>query len=180
MKTKKRSQLLIVLLILLITLAIGYAVFSDQVVIGGTATMAGNIEIVFKSGTVHGNGYGDAIVSTDGKTLNVDVELTYPGDGTMVTAIIENKGTVPVSLSQFTLSGVSPELIVTFPLANGGSNSDVILSGGTCEVIFAVEWDPADDSDNNSPSKTGSFTATFDYIQDLTGFVPNTSYTVYN
>lgn len=165
MKTKKRKQIIIALIILLVTLAIGYAAFQDTLRISGSASGSGSLDLVFTQGTVPA-GYGAASVVSDGKALDVSIQLGYPGDGAAVTAVIANQGTVPAKLTAFNLyqsDELTPysnnDLIITFP----SLDNDALLPGETCEVVFTVKWN--EDYEDKELDAV-SFVAKFDYEQD--------------
>jgi len=165
MKTKKRNQVIVVLIILLVTLAIAYAAFQDTLRISGMATGSGTLDLIFERGEIPVE-YGTAVVSVDGKSLAVDIELGYPGDGVAVEAVILNQGTVPAKLTSFVLyeaDEVTPysntDLIITFP----NLDDDSVLPGENCDIVFTVKWDESYDEDELSAV---SFVAKFEYTQD--------------
>ena len=95
MKNKKRNYVIVVLVVLLLALAVGYAAFSDTLTISGTANAKGTFDMEFTSATIDtatakgiNTTESTATISTDKNTVTVVVkDLAYPGAGTNVTAV---------------------------------------------------------------------------------------------
>lgn len=111
MKRKSNKKYFIVLLLIaVLLLAVGYAAFSDQLNITGSASANGKFDIVFAEAKVldkHGieEKEGDETtqvkcdISDDKKTLTVKVPgMKYPGAGARFEAIIKNNGTIPAKV----------------------------------------------------------------------------------
>lgn len=107
MKRKSNKKYFIVLLLIaVLLLAVGYAAFSDQLNITGSASANGKFDIQFtRANKIEAKGVKDesAVIcnkSDDGKTLTVAVpEMQYPGAGARFEVTIENKGTVPAKVT---------------------------------------------------------------------------------
>lgn len=169
MKKSKKSYILIVLVVLLLALAIGYAAFSANLTINGTATASGTWDVQFITSTVDTAEHGTATVAkttVDGDTLNVNVTLTFPGDACTVTANIKNSGSIPAKLTGFTLtddqggtySNSDIDIIVPTIATDG---SEVIDAGETCPVTFAIKWKTSSTATN----VTAKFKINFTYEQ---------------
>ena len=86
MKTRERNKriLIIMLIILLLALAVGYAAFSDILTISGTANAKGTFDLEFQNAeVVKMVGVNEeettAVISADKNTLTVKaVDLSYP------------------------------------------------------------------------------------------------------
>lgn len=174
MKNKKRNYAIVVLVILLLALAVGYAAFSDELNITGTANAKGTFDMQFSSATIDtttakgiDTAGSSATISTDKNTLTVVVkDLAYPGAGTNVTVVAKNAGTVPAKLNGLTFTGVDDsDIKVTFP--EGLAQNEVVQPGGTCTITFSVKWDK---NSTLSSEKSLSFTAKLDYVQETTEF----------
>ena len=183
MKKRKKNFLLIALVIILVAIAVGYAAFSSTLTISGTATASGTWDIHFASGSVSkktdGTEYGTAIVDPkDNKTLNVNVELTYPGDGCEVTANIKNNGTIPAKLTGFKLTDNNGDTfsnddikIATPDMDTSGS--EIIEAGKTCPFTFTIKWDK---DSQKTEEITANFKITFTYEQATDEKVVNTNH----
>lgn len=172
MKKSKRNYIVIALIVILLTLAVVYAAFSDALTITGTATGSGTFDVEFVSGTVS-NSKGTATVSEDKNTLTVNVNLGFPGDGAEVTAVIKNNSSVAAKLTSFDLVNQgtptvfsNADIEVDFPSDFTGTLSESIPAGGTCTVKFTVKWK----GDSTATSASAAFDAIFEYEQDTTPF----------
>lgn len=181
MKNKKRNYVIVVLVILLLALAVGYAAFSDELNIAGTANAKGTFDMEFSSATIDtttAKGIdttgSSATISQDKNTVTVVVkDLAYPGAGTNVTVVAKNAGTVPAKLNGLTFTGIEDsDIKVTFP--EGLATGEVIQPGATCTITFSVKWDK---TSTLSTEKTLNFTAKLDYVQETTEFTGTTSHT---
>jgi hypothetical protein len=181
MKSKKRNYVIVVLLVLLLALAVGYAAFSDTLKISGTANAKGTFDMEFTSATIDTDTAegidkvnSKADISTDKNTVTVNVkDLAYPGAGTNVTVVAKNVGTVPAKLNGLNFTGLDDEDIeVTFP--EGLAVGEKIEPNGTCTITFTVKWKA--DSELKT-EKSIDFSATLDYVQDTTEFTGTQSHT---
>lgn len=172
MKKSKKNYILIALVVLLLALAIGYAAFSANLNINGTANASGQWDVKFVSATVNTEEHGTAKITTTDKesdTINVEVDLAYPGDACTVTANIKNGGNVPAKLTKFELTDdtgakyENPDIDVIIPtIATDGS--EVIAAGETCPVTFGIKWN----TDSEETEATAKFKISFTYEQDTT------------
>lgn len=182
MKKSKKNYVAIVLVVLLLVLAVGYAAFSQSLTITGTAaTQTGNWDVKFKSAEATASVVtaattdNKAEVATDGKSITVSVDLAAPGDGSNITAVIENAGKIDAKLTGFEVTGdltVSADndnvyqndaIKLTVPEMNA-DGSDVIEAGAEKTFVFSVEWD---EDVNATTAQTAEFTITFTYEQDV-------------
>ncbi len=173
MKKSKKNYVLIALVVILLCIAVGYAAFSANLTINGTANANGTWDVKFVSATINQDGHGSQpTISPDGQTLTVAVELSYPGDGCTVTANIKNSGTIPARLTSFELLNedgtadfASDDITVTVPDdGNGfasGENGEVIAAGETCPFTFSVQWNAS----STKTTATAKFVIKFTYSQ---------------
>ncbi len=170
-KSKKRNYAIIVLIVLLLALAVGYAAFSQTLTINGTATGSLTWDIKFTSAqlldstgaTADSAKYGTATVSADGKTVTAAVKLNYPGDAVKLKVIVTNNGSLDAKLKNFSITKPSgTDVTVTEAAPTIGEK--VLAEGGTCSTEYVIKWAQA--STATSIDKT--FTVTFEYEQDTT------------
>ena len=166
MKKSKKNYVIIALVVILLCLAIGYAAFTANLTINGTATGTGTWDVKFTSATINETGHGDAPTVTD-TTITVDAKLAYPGDGCTVTANILNNGNIPAKLTEFKLTDdqgntySNENVEVTIPtIATDGS--EVIATGKTCPVTFAIKWK----EDSTATTVNAKFKISFKYEPD--------------
>lgn len=172
MKKSKKNYILIALVVLLLALAIGYAAFSANLNINGTANASGQWDVKFISATVNTPEHGTATITTtdkDSDTITVAVDLAYPGDGCTVTANIKNGGSVPAKLTEFKLTDdtgaeyANPDIDIIIPsLKTDGT--EVIAAGETCPVTFGIKWN----TESEKTEATAKFKISFTYEQDTT------------
>ena len=191
-KTNKKNHALIVLVVLLIALAVGYATFQTALTVSGTATGTFTWNVHFTDATklyevdasVEGGAKGDAIAtdsrgkvtlgdaSTTGQnqaqTATVTVDLKYPGDAVILETVIKNDSTQDAKLTGFEVTGADKGLIITQPnSATITPNTDKLTAKtGICTAQFLIKWDPTADKIGTSGSQT--FTIKFTYSQDTT------------
>lgn len=178
-KTKKKNYITVVLVVLLLVLAVGYAAGQTVLTVNGTAKGNYKWDVKFTAASFKDEN-GDAVSAdkatatvTNDTTITADVKnLTYPGDGVVLEATITNSGTVPAKLSEFVIDPeTDADLEVT--VADGFATDEVIPVGGTCTVQFLVKWKAG--STANTLDKT--FTITFTYDQDTVEFDPELTHT---
>lgn len=181
MKNKKRNYVIVVLVVLLLALAVGYAAFSDTLTISGTANAKGTFDMEFTSATIDtataegiDKDNSTATISADKNTVTVTVkDLAYPGAGTNVTVVAKNVGTIPAKLKTLNFTGLDDaDIEVKFP--DGLAVGEKIEPNGTCTITFSVKWKT--DSDLKT-EKTVNFNATLEYEQDTTEFTGTPSHT---
>ena len=134
-KTKKRNYLVIALVVVLLALAVGYAAFSQNLTITGTATAKGDFDIVFVSPSVTpgtndatNNVVNTANLSDSNHKLTVTVTLTKPGDSETVNVYVKNNS----SLTAAKITGIT----ITPDTAN--STTGVTLTENNPSYTFGV------------------------------------------
>ena len=187
-QTKNKKYILMVLVVLLLGLAVGYAAFSDVLRITGSASAGGNFDVKFMSCTVNSGastGYDTtntrAQISPDGKQLTVTVSnLAYPGAGVQFDTVIQNRGTIPAVVTG--LSNQSNEtgdgVFVIDGLTLPGSHSTTLNSLDTCEFSFVVYWDPTSTTVLDENNHEITFTLDINYGQNTTPFTGVANHTV--
>ena len=106
---KKNSKLLIIgISIFVIALAIGYALFSENISISGTAKAEGQLDLQLTNVDVSGQISGGKTPSdyidydVEGTKITMTVNLTAPNDYIQIMANIENHGSVNAKLNKIT------------------------------------------------------------------------------
>lgn len=93
---RKKSMIMIAMLIAVITMAIGYAAFQTQLKINGTGSITStwNISITNLTSAATGAAYNISTPSYTGTSATFNVGLKKPGDKMTFTVTIKNGGTV--------------------------------------------------------------------------------------
>lgn len=106
----KQKKIIIGVLALLVTMMVGYALFSETITINGTATAKGefNMEITSASITNEvGSTGATAEISDNGNTLIITVpHLEYPGAYVDVSFNITNNGSIPALYKGINVIGI--------------------------------------------------------------------------
>lgn len=183
MKKSKKNYVAIVLIVLLLALAVGYAAFSQTLTISGTAkTQTGNWDVKFTNATTTQSVY--AADSTDNKatftndTVTVSTTLKAPGDGAEITATISNSGSLDAVLTGFEVTSsdgslvkasdtvyksTNGDVILTLPTVTKEDDSSSIAAGSAKTFKFTIEWD----SDSELTTElTTKYDIKFTYSQD--------------
>ena len=186
MKKSKKNYVAVVLVVLLVAMAVGYAAFSGSISVSGTANASGKWDLKFKANSakitnsiVTGMEENAFTINGGGKSATAVVNLGTPGDGANLEIVIENNGTYDAKLTEFTVNGEGLEdqtggvwkkdaVLVKVPTMTT-DGSDVIKAGESKTFKFSVEWDE-DVTDLGVEKQTTAFTITFDYEQaNVTG-----------
>lgn len=141
-RSKKRNHAIIVLIVLLIALAIGYATFQTVLTVNGTATGTMTWNVHFTNNTkfyevVDGAKADTAITDTDranavvnsktadpsdptnaqkdAQTVTATVSLKYPGDAVILETEILNESSQPAKLTGYSCTGAGDGLLITQP-----------------------------------------------------------------
>ncbi len=168
MRKSKKNYAIIALVVILLCLAIGYAAFTANLTINGTATGTGTWEVKFVSAKMSDADHGTVSFTDDAVTVNA--ELAFPGDGCTVTVEIKNNGSMPAKLTGLELKAkdgetdfTSSDITVGYP-DDIDVGSEVIAAGETCPITISIKWN------DNSVAKNVSaeFKVLFTYEQDTT------------
>lgn len=167
MAKSKKNYLVIALVIALVSLAVGYAAFSQNLTISGTATGTTTWDVKFTDATMSDTTHGTAIVADD--TVTVNGTLGFPGDAFTVTTEITNAGSLPAKLTEFNLTDdtgaefANDDVTVEIPtMATDGT--EIIAPGEACTVTIAVKWNEASEKE----SVSAGFKVNFAYEQSTT------------
>ena len=94
---KRKNKILIGCLALLLVMTVGYALFSENITINGTATAKGDFNLSYTcEGKLEEGGTGTC--SIDGKTITTTSNLTKPTDMVAYRVKITNTGSIPAVL----------------------------------------------------------------------------------
>ena len=168
MKKSKKSNAIIILIVLLLALAIGYAAFSSTLTINGTVTASGEWDVRFQSTALKNaegetdTSHGTATVGgTNSETITANITLAYPGDGVLLEAVVVNNGNTPAKLESIDITDpTSSDIIVTedVPVVD-----EDLAVGATCTAQYFIQWDP-----NSTATEVDeqTFTVTYTYTQD--------------
>lgn len=176
-KTTNKSIVIVSLIVLLILLAIGYAAFSDKLIISGTATASGTFGLEFKNeALVEETSVGinktntTIVTSEDNKTLTVTVaDLAYPGAGAEFTVDIVNVGSIPAIVNKVNVKNniTGNDVIKINGLEVISETHPTIEPHGVCNIHFTVVWPENSEIILTADNNTVKFDLEVEYVQDV-------------
>lgn len=178
-----RNLLLALLMFLVITMSVGYAVLNNRLTVSGTATIADAkwdvkiISIEETSKSISGTeqtpttGVGEQIgttsasVITGSTTASFNVQLNAPGDYAEFTVTVKNLGTISATLDALELVQDSTPTEITYTVTPANADGAVALATGESETfVIKVLWT----QNSDVPAETEkTATLTLDYIQSF-------------
>lgn len=171
-QTKKDYKLLIILiLIVLLGVAVGYAALSQKLTINGTANISSEWNVKFKSitaKTIQGATEAEATPSKDSDTsVTFEVTLEKPGSYAEYEVVVENAGTLKAKLKSITdLATVNVAEPTDIKYTVTGPEVDSILeSGKTATYTVKVEWLSTSEEIPTVKSKTATIELNYEQAE---------------
>ena len=162
MKNSK-NLIIIALLIIILTMVIGYSTFVTQLNVSGTAEITGewNVRIIDIETQYVSEGCDAGKPEYDNTNVTFDAKLVKPGDSITYLITIENFGNIDATLDsiifkeqedgseniKFTTTGISP----------------ILEAGNQTTLNVKVEYDP--ETSENPTIKTKTITGVIEYAQ---------------
>ena len=161
-KTEGKRTFIISLVIIVLTLAVGYALFAEALNISGTATTSGDFDVEFFDATFIGDrATGTAVIAGDKNSLTISVDLEEPTSSATVNVVVRNVGSIDAELLSVDVTGDNDlDINVTYPTFD---TVTVLSPLGTYEFDILIEW-PEGSTGRELPLE---FTATMNYQQAL-------------
>ncbi len=162
-KLSKQNKIIVGVLSLFLILIVGYAIFSESINIGGTASASGDFNIIFNSvGTIkeEGSSGATATISSNKKSLTVMVpKLEYPSAYVEVPVVIKNAGSVTAKIVGIETVGLdTTDIKVTY---SGIAQNDRIAANEEKNIKIKVTWDSA----SNTVVDSLTFSVSINYEQ---------------
>ncbi len=168
MKTNHNPKKLMILGLCLIVLfmAIGYASFSQNLIINGTSTITSDWNIKITDITVKGfNGSAtnaeEPQVEND-TTAIFKTNLISPGDSMTYEVTVANDGSIPAKLNELKVEDANNPAILF--QVNGISESDILGEHSTTTFEVQVSYNSSITTQPENPKST--LTVTLDYVQN--------------
>ena len=182
-RRKKKNLKLIIFLMLLLCTSLGYAIYTQELVINGNISGSADFRVYFAEAWIkHSNSEEDHTDTPNGKdeaeigsgtveintsagadTVTFDVTLNYPGDKVLIGTRIKNESSMRVKLNDFlvTKSVDIPDITISYlPL---DTTTEKLDPNGECIYEFVVEWVAGSSDTNPGPVR---FDIELDYEQD--------------
>ena len=171
-KQNNKNMLIALLTVLLLAVGVGYAIFSDLLMISGTANAKGTFNLEFQNAEIVTLvGVNDeetkVEISEDKNTLNVNVvDLAYPGAGAEFSVDIVNVGTIQARINAVTPTNITgSEHIKIEGLDVITTDHPIIEAGGKCNIHFTVEWPATSTNPLVENEESTSFGLEIEYTQ---------------
>jgi len=175
-KEKMKKYVILLLIVLLLGLAVGYAAFSDVLTITGTANAKGTFDVKFTAYSLDENesagiDFRNTTItpSNDDDTLTIVVkDLAYPGATAKFNTTIKNLGTVKAKVTGVTVTGGSENIEIIG--LDQITTTDTLDPNEECRLGFYVRWKSDSEAQLATDEET-TFSLTINYEQDTD--VPN-------
>ena len=144
-KLSNQNKIIVGVLSLFLIVIVGYAIFSESINVGGTASASGEFNIIFNSvGTIkeEGSSGATAEISSNKKSLTVNVpKLEYPSAYVEVPVVIKNMGSVTAKIIGIETVGLdTTDIKVTY---SGIGQDDRMAPNEERNMKIKVTWDGA-------------------------------------
>lgn len=168
MSSRKNSKnvVLLILLLVVVGMAVGYAALSQALVINGTANITAEWKILFtdiKEGKMDG-AESKTSPSYTSTTATFDVNLLYPGASAQYVVTVANQGSINAKLTGVDgIDAVNKAAPTDITYSINAKEDDPLASGSTKDYIVTVTWNA--DSTTIPETKTKTATITLNYEQ---------------
>lgn len=168
MSSRKNSKnvVLLILLLVVVGMAVGYAALSQALVINGTANITAEWKILFtdvKEGKMDG-AESKTSPSYTSTTATFDVNLLYPGASAQYVVTVANQGSINAKLTGVDgIDAVNKAAPTDIIYSINAKEDDPLASGSTKDYIVTVTWNA--DSTTIPETKTKTATITLNYEQ---------------
>lgn len=145
-----RRKFIVSLFIIVLSLGVGYAIFSETINITGTAQTTGAFNIEFFDADPTLQEKQDALLTTNTATISGDKNLLTldvpslerPGSWVEFDVTVKNVGTIGALLESVDVTGdTDPNIDVDYPTWTTGLVPGVIAAGASYTFDIVVEWD---------------------------------------
>ena len=163
---KTRNKIFVGCLALLLVMVAGYALFSQNLTINGTAKAEGKFNIEFTQASIKtekGSTGATATISDNGKILTITVpKLEYPGAYVDVSYTVRNTGTIDAIFNSNKLTGTTNKIKAEY---DDVSNLFYLASNTGAEGSIRIYWDSSVNL-SNEESTTIKYEINYNQIND--------------
>lgn len=170
---KDKKVLVWVLCGLICVMAVGYAAFSAQLKINGTASIESNWSVVFTKIEEISKTSGVTITNTptaSGTTATFNVDFKSPGDTIEYKVTVENKGTLNAVIDGITIAKQENKPI-QFEVSNI-SKGDKLAKGASATFNIKIKYDSSITTQPDASDKNGVLSIHINYVQDMGQVIP--------
>ena len=160
----KKTKIIIVMLIIVVFMAVGYAILSTNLNIQGTSNLTDSwgIRISSVESTSTGRAYNISDPTYSNTTMTFNVGVKEPGDKMTFTVTVQNYGTLDAILDNIDASS-SGSYVIKYGI-DGIQEGTRLLAGESITFTITTEFDINAESLPLEPIK--ELTVTLNYIQD--------------
>lgn len=159
----KRNRLLVVgLLVFTVAVTGVYALLATTLNISGTAGGAGDFKIEFSDYSVTNETKANATLDSTKTSINIEANLSYPGDTVTVNFTIKNTGSLKATVSNLTINENSNDDLNIKINGLTDIKGTVLDVGESTSGSIVITWNEA--STNPNPESV-DFSVTLDYLQ---------------
>ena len=163
---KTRNKIFVGCLALLLVMVAGYALFSQNLTINGTAKAEGKFNIEFTQATISrekGSTGATATISDNGKILTITVpKLEYPGAYVDVSYTVKNTGTIDAIFNTRKITGTTNKIKAEY---YDVSDLLYLASNTGAEDSIRIYWDNSVNL-SNEESTTIKYEINYNQIND--------------
>ncbi|HIU39812.1 MAG TPA: hypothetical protein IAB68_00730 [Candidatus Aphodocola excrementigallinarum] len=162
---KKQSIILICVILLILTLSIGYAIFRTSTTIVGKSAIVKDLNVIFyEIGdiTQQGSKNANAVIMNDKKRIIISVpELSYKGAYAIIPITIKNNGNIPARLESIYEYGTSNQNEIVVSYDGIGVTNEVLNPNDSVTFNVKVAWE----NDATTDFKNIEFIIKFNFVQ---------------
>lgn len=176
---RRQLSLVLVIFVLFLLINVGYAYLNKDLSISGTTTVNSfSFDVGWDDNYYNSGGSASCDSSIDGDTFNFTAGLVLPGDYCEFSVDIENKGSLPASVS-LSMDGSSFSFPYSYNDSSNGYSIEVSYSGTDLDdfganesgtVSIRVDRVNCDDDDTSCSGGEGSFSLGLSATQLATNF----------
>ena len=168
-RKRKNINLIILVVLFLLLITIGYAVYTENLEISGTIHGDINFEVYFMDAWIEDSSKGTVEINTNKDTLTYEANLKYPGDRVLIGVKVKNDSSIAVKLNNFAPTNVSNDSEIKFDYINLDETNEILDAGAVCEYEFVAYWE---ENSQNTKIEQVSFDIQLDYEQ----YMPTNDY----
>ena len=162
---RKKTKIIIVMLVAIVFMAVGYAILSTSLNINGSTAVTSNWQVEFsdiRTVSLKGGATNKVTPTVSKTTANFEVDLVQPGDEVTYEIDITNYGDIEAEVKGATYTGDGSEAIyVRFEGIRKGTRISSCEGQSSCPVVtitLRVGYDPSVTSDPEEKTKDISIT----------------------
>lgn len=170
MSTRKSNKniILLILLLVIVGMAVGYAALSQALVINGTANITTEWKVLFtniEEGTLTG-AESKTAPSYTATTATFDVNLLYPGASAQYKVTVANQGSINAKLTSVdgidTANAAAPTDI-TYTI--DAEANDTLAASSEKVYTVTVTWNAASETIPETKTKTATITLNYEQAE---------------